>query len=402
MCKKLIHLFPFVLVLSLVCNAWGQDGTGLQGEYFHWSGSSPPSREAAFHELILTRIDPEINVYWNPGISPPPSPQWPPPPGVRVDTFAVRWTGELEALSSEAYTFITGSDDGVRLYFNGELIIDNWTDHDRTENTSQPVQLVAGRRYPIVLEGYENGGEAEWQLYWQSQSTPRQVVPQRVLYPTVKPKYFWASKPIPADGALHSDTWVNLSWRAGDFAVSHDVYIGDNFEYVNAGAESTFQGNQAATSFIIGFPGFLYPDGLVPGTTYYWRIDEVNDADPNSSWKGDVWSFTVPPKTAYNPVPADGAELVATDVRLSWTAGFGAKLHTVYFGDNFDDVNNSAGGLPQGVTTYTPPGPLKMAKTYYWRVDEFDAVATYKGDVWSFTTQGAVGSPNPPNGAVDV
>ncbi len=43
-----------------------------------------------------------------------------------------------------------------------------------------------------------------------------------------------------------------------------------------------------------------------------------------------------------------------------------------------------------------------MAKTYYWRVDEFDAVETYKGDVWSFTTQGAVGSPNPANGAVDV
>ena len=43
-----------------------------------------------------------------------------------------------------------------------------------------------------------------------------------------------------------------------------------------------------------------------------------------------------------------------------------------------------------------------MAGTYYWRVDEFDAITTYKGNVWSFTTQGAVGSPNPSNGAVDV
>jgi hypothetical protein len=76
-------------------------------------------------------------------------------------------------------------------------------------------------------------------------------------------------------------------------------------------------------------------------------------------------------------------------------------LHTIYFGDNFDDVNNAAGGLPQADTTYSP-GTLELAKTYYWRVDEFDAVTTHKGDLWSFTTQGAVGSPNPANGAVDI
>jgi hypothetical protein len=74
----------------------------------------------------------------------------------------------------------------------------------------------------------------------------------------------------------------------------------------------------------------------------------------------------------------------------------------VYFGDNFEDVNDAAGGLPQGVTNYTPPGPPKLAHTYYWRVDEFDIVETHKGDVWSFTTQGAVGDPNPANRAVDV
>jgi hypothetical protein len=207
--------------------------------------------------------------------------------------------------------------------------------------------------------------------------------------------------PNPADGELYPDTWVNLSWRPGDFAASHDVYIGDNFDDVNDGAEGTFQGNQTLTFIVVGFPGFAYPDGLVPGTTYYWRIDEVNDTEPNSPWKGNVWSFSVPPKTAYAPDPADGAEMVETDVQLSWTGGFGAKLHTVYFGDNFDEVNNAAGGLTQGTATYTP-GTLKLAKTYYWRVDEFDVIDTHKGDVWSFTTQGGVGSPDPSNGAVDV
>ncbi|MCP4261260.1 MAG: LamG domain-containing protein [Planctomycetes bacterium] len=210
-----------------------------------------------------------------------------------------------------------------------------------------------------------------------------------------------AAGPVPADGALHADTWVNMSWRAGDFAVSHDVYFGDNFDDVSAGAESTFQGNQTSTFLVAGFPGFTYPDGLVPGTTYYWRVDEVNDTEPNSPWKGDVWSFGIPPKTAYFPDPADSAESVSVDAQRGWTAGFGAKLHTVYFGESFDEVDNASGGSPQGTLTYNP-GALKMAKTYYWRVDEFDVIETYKGDVWSFTTEGAVGSPDPANSAVDV
>jgi hypothetical protein len=214
----------------------------------------------------------------------------------------------------------------------------------------------------------------------------------------------YAFGPNPADGAIHPDTWVTLSWKPGQLAVSHDVYMGDDFDSVNdATTESeTFRGNQGSTYFVAGFPGFAYPDGLVPGTTYYWRIDEVNEANPESPWKGEVWSFTIPPKTAYNPDPADGAEFVDPNtVQLSWTEGFGAILHTVYLGDDYDEVDNAAGGAPQGITTYSP-GPLEREKVYYWRVDEFDAVATHKGNVWSFTTPGAVGNPQPSYAATDV
>jgi len=211
----------------------------------------------------------------------------------------------------------------------------------------------------------------------------------------------YASKPAPADGALYPDTWATISWRPGGYAVSHDVYIGENFDDVSNGTADTFLGNQATEYFVAGFPGFPYPDGLVPGTTYYWRIDEVNDAEPNSPWKGDVWSFSIPPKTAYYPNPADGAELIELNAQLKWTAGFGSRLHYIVFGEDFDQVSNAAMGVPNGTASYNP-GPLKLAKTYYWRIDEFDGAATHKGEVWSFTTLGAANGSNPANGAVDV
>jgi len=209
-----------------------------------------------------------------------------------------------------------------------------------------------------------------------------------------------AGAPSPKNEALHFGTWVTLGWSVGHTAVSHDVYFGESFDDVNDGTGDAFRGNQASTTFIMGFPGFPYPDGLVPGTTYYWRIDEV-EADGATIHKGMVWSFLVPPKTAFNPDPADGAEFVDPNASFSWTGGFNAKLHTVYMGTNFDDISNAEGGTPLGSASYSP-GTLESEKVYYWRVDEFDPPFTHKGDIWGFTTPGAVGYPQPANGAADV
>ncbi len=198
----------------------------------------------------------------------------------------------------------------------------------------------------------------------------------------------YAFSPSPADGTLRADTWVSLSWRPGALATSHDVYLGDNFDDVNDGLGDTFRGNQDvdSTYLVAGFAGYPYPDGLVNGTTYYWRIDEVNEADPNSPWKGDIWSFWIPSIKAYEPNPADGAKFIDPEsVDLTWTAGFGAKLHTIYFGEDYDTVANATDGAATGFASYSL-GPLELEKTYYWRIDEFDGAATHTGEVWSFRT----------------
>jgi len=284
------------------------------------------------------------------------------------------------------------------LYLDGELIAENTNARYTPSSLGETTQNWLGRSQ-YSADGYFDGSLDDFRIYSRV-LTASQV---EDLYNDNPPTFTNAFDPNPKDGAIHPDTWVNLSWKPGDFAVSHDVYIGDNFDDVNDGTGDTFRGNQSINElfYVAGFPGYAYEAGLVNGTTYYWRIDEVNDSHPDSPWKGRVWSFTVPPKTAYAPEPADGAEFVNLNVVLSWTAGYGAKLHYIVFGEDYDEVNNAAMGVPTGLRTYSP-GPLGLAKTYYWRVDETDGAATYKGEVWSFTTEGAVSGPNPADGAVDV
>ncbi|MDT8302317.1 MAG: LamG domain-containing protein, partial [Sedimentisphaerales bacterium] len=442
MFRKMIYLSSFVLVLCLVLTsiaecadpslvAWYRfDGNALDssGNEIHGTEMGDPTYEPGVFgqaisldgdgDYVDCGLDPKLDItefltftYW-----------------IKVNAFDKQWNtvisrGDDSWRSSRAdlnpfmeaavggtagnYLYgVTPVDDGEwhhvgwvydgtmsYLYVDGEV--------DATEENSGQITVSS---YPLYIGDnsqatgrFWNGLIDDVQIY----NRPLTQDEIQIVMQSSAGDYPQAAGPVPSDGALHADTWVNMAWWAGDFAVSHDVYFGDNFDDVDAGTESTFQGNQTSTFLVAGFPGFAFPDGLVPGTTYYWRVDEVNDAEPNSPWKGDVWSFSIPPKTAYFPDPADGAESVGVDDSLSWTAGFGAKLHTVYFGESFEEVDNAAGGLPQGTLTYNP-GALKMAKTYYWRVDEFDIIETYKGDVWSFTTEGAVGSPSPANGAVDI
>jgi len=303
---------------------------------------------------------------------------------------AVTASGVLDAYSNEwTHIAMTWDNGDVIQYINGEQVnTGNITFRDTADATVVSIGCVSATNNETFV-----GSLDEARIY-NHVLTPSEIQTVMLgIFPT-------AFRPFPANGAMHEDTWVSFSWEPGTSAASHDVYFGDNFDDVDAGAESVFQGNQTDDFLVVGFPGFAFPDGLVPGTTYYWRIDEV-EADGTTKHQGAVWSFTVPSRTAYFPDPADGAESVDVDVKLRWTGGFGSKLHYVYFGDNFDDINNATGAPPNGTTDYSP-GTLTMAKTYYWRVDEFDIVETYKGDVWSFITEGAVSNPTPAKGAVDV
>jgi len=206
----------------------------------------------------------------------------------------------------------------------------------------------------------------------------------------VEPVFPEAGLPQPADGAMLEQTYVTLEWRAGDFAASHNVYFGTEAEAVANATEDDADlllGAIAGTSVEIGSANGPHPDALVPGTTYYWRVDEVNDGNPGSPWKGEVWSLRVRPEVAWDPSPAHGAKYVPIDPVLTWQAGMETLFHTVFFDDSFEEVNDAASSLNMMTTTTFSSDLLESGKTYYWRVDEFVPPAqTNKGKVWSFTT----------------
>jgi predicted MPP superfamily phosphohydrolase/predicted phosphodiesterase len=182
-----------------------------------------------------------------------------------------------------------------------------------------------------------------------------------------------AGVPSPANNATNVSILADLSWAGMLDANSHNVYFGT----VSPG---DFQGNQKGTTFD--------PGRLDPNTRYYWRIDEVNDA--NVVTTGDVWTFLTGSVVATTPSPASGTIGVPTSgTNLSWTAGVSAASHDVYLGTNPTPGPNEF-KVNQPTTIYTP-GTLAVDTTYYWRIDEVEADANYvyTGTVWSFSTQGA-------------
>jgi subtilisin family serine protease len=104
------------------------------------------------------------------------------------DTFSIQWTGQVESQYSEDYTFYTRSDEKVRLWINGQLLIDHWTNHTLTEDSGK-ITLQAGQKYDIKLEYAEEVGDASMQLLWSSASQLKEIIPQNALYsdPTALP-----------------------------------------------------------------------------------------------------------------------------------------------------------------------------------------------------------------------
>jgi hypothetical protein len=167
------------------------------------------------------------------------------------------------------------------------------------------------------MEYYENEGGAVAELRWSSPRNEKQIIPQSALSLPVK-----ASGANPKNGSIDVKQDVILSWGAGDFAESHVVYFGTDEEAVrNADTSSP----EYRVSKAVGSES--YDPGMLDwGTTYYWRVDEINNNNPDSPWVGGVWSFTtanflvVDDFESYNDL--DPSEPTSNRIFNAWLDGF--------------------------------------------------------------------------------
>ncbi len=243
-------------------------GTGLQGEYYNTSNLT---------DLAVTRVDPTVNFNWS---------RTAPDPSIAKNIFSVRWQGEIEAEYSQTYTFRTTANDGVRLWVNGQLLIDHWTDHAVRQNQGK-ITLQAGEQYSIEMDYYEDSGRSVAKLSWSSPGHQNQIIPSSQLYP-------------PADTSTGSGNSVGTTP-----ATPPDPTTGGSSSNAGAGTGSSGTGSTVPPTVA---PPTVTPPNPVPPTT----------APPASGSTGTSSSTDVPP-VAGNWTSIFDDEFTGNSLSPSWT-----------------------------------------------------------------------------------
>jgi Ca2+-binding RTX toxin-like protein len=325
----------------------GGTGTGLRGEYYD---------NQNFTNLRVTRVDPTVNFTWN-GITPDPL--------IALNTFSVRWTGQVEPLYSETYTFYTVSDDGVRLTVNGQTIINNFTDHAPTEDRGT-ITLVAGQRYDIQVDYYQGGGGATAQLLWSSLRQTKQVIPQSQLYNSgssdvTPPNAVLGGLSAPVLGAVNyeftvtytDNGTVSLATLDGqDIAVTGPNSFNPAVTLV--GVNTPGSGSSRTATYRFTAPGGAWDASDAGVYTMALRANQVSDASGNFALARTLGTLTVD-FTSSTPILINGSDradtLIAPDGRnylLNGGAGndtiIGGAGNDILVGGTGNDNLNGGGG----------------------------------------------------------
>lgn len=302
-------------------------GTGLTAEYFG---------DKAMTKLLMTRTDPTINLNL--------SATQPPAAGLPATGYAIRWTGQVQATQTAAYTFSTMSDDGVRLTVNGQTLINDWTDHAPRQGNGT-IQLVAGQKYSIQMDYYQNAGGAVAQLFWSNPQTAKQLVPTGQLY---------AAKPVGAGTCLtgsyyrdttltslvasRTDAQVNFAWANGAAPLAgmptqnwsarwvgtvQATYTGTYTFYTTSddGVRLTVNGQRLVDNWTIHAPtensGAIY---LVAGQRYTLQMDYFQGgggAAAQLRWSGPATPKQLIPRSQLYPGVAAGTPPAAPTAQVA-------------------------------------------------------------------------------------
>jgi glucose/arabinose dehydrogenase len=255
-------------------------GDGLRGEYYD---------NQDFTNLKLTRVDQTVNFDFGSGS---------PNPSIGVDTFSIRWTGKVEAKYNENYTFYTTTDDGVRLWVNGQQVINNFRDQPTTE-VSGNITLEAGKKYDIRLDYYDKAGKAVSKLAWSSASQIKEIIPKSQLYSPGSPTATLQTTATPVTGSNNYIFSVNYS---DDTAVditsldSSDIRVtgsnGFNQLATLVSVDNNTNGTPRTATYSVNAPGGVWDISDVGSYTIALEANQIRDTDGNFTSGSNLGQFS--------------------------------------------------------------------------------------------------------------
>jgi hypothetical protein len=230
--------------------------------------------------------------------------------GIQPNDIGFR-SGRKINLEAGNYTFYLGSDDGSRLWIDGELCIDNWGDHGHEELNCTKI-YTSSETHDFRIDYYENGGDARVNFYYTS--IPLNQPPSAVNLNVAQGDYCFAPYPP-----------VILSWQfsdpdSGDYQSAYQVQVDNNSNF-SSPEKDTGKVSSSSTSYA--------PIGLSYNTTYYWRVRVWDNHDNQSDWSvGD--SFT----TVVHAYP---------DTDFTWAPSYPTSEELIQFTDQTTYYNGASG-----------------------------------------------------------
>lgn len=422
-------LFALLLLSVARPAVWAQDsrpGTGLRAEYFNNQTLTAPP--------FAVRQEANINFTWGNAA---------PFEGMPADHFSIRWSGTLTAPMTGNYLFHTTADDGVRLWLDDKLLIDNWTVQAATKRTSSPVTLTAGTKYNVKMEYFENAGNASVQLRWTPPGGTESPIPTTILRQPAAPTIKFLSdmgftttsngdgpverdqsaggslirdgKPLSLKGisfakglGAHADS--DLTFRLGGLYSQFETFIGIDDEITTNGSavfrvyadgvkvyESPRMKNGDA-------PRYVFVDVR---TKNELRLTVTADGDTSGNGHAD-WAdahltsgyFVAPAPPTAPPTPTAPAaptNVSATggvkQIALAWTASSGATGYKVFRGFTAGGEDPTPLMTVAAVTTFTDTTGKEGVK-YFYKIAATNAVGD--GPLSAEVSATVMSAPAPP------
>jgi uncharacterized repeat protein (TIGR01451 family) len=300
-----------------------------------------------FKTQLLTRVEPS-SIYFNYGIGGVPDAAIP-----ANEPFSVQWTGNIVAPTTGTYVFETITDDGVRLFVNGDKIIHDWNVHSAKSNIGT-VDLIAGQSYPVTMEYFQDGaGHGSAELLWALAGGGRKLKFVQFTAPAEQ-----LAAPLDVTASAFSTSQINLTWDdvTGEtgFTVERSSDGGATFAAVGTTGEGV-------TTFS--------DTGLTPATPYVYEVIATSGGN-NSPASMEASATTLP---AALSATVASATVTGTTATISWSAVAGA---TSYLVERSPDGNTAWTSVGTTANTSLQDASLANATSYFYRVTASNSAVT--------------------------